>query len=267
MKTLGLLCTLAAVAIATPGNANPFLDNVSVRLLPGWEQSDGSHLAALEVVLSQGWKTYWRSPGDAGVPPVFSWAGSDNVARVDVIWPRPEVFHQNGMRSIGYSDRVVLPLRVEPQGEGAVRLEGEIQIGICEDICVPLNVALPPVALTEGGRPVPAIAAALAYRPYPGRDAGVGKVTCELRPEGRRTMVRAEIDIPPTGGQEVVVLETADPAIWVSEATVQRTGNRLVAEAELVPMRGASLVFDRSGVRLTVLGQGRAVDIRGCSGD
>ncbi|WP_375174463.1 protein-disulfide reductase DsbD domain-containing protein [Pseudooceanicola sp.] len=263
IRILALLSTLAA---ATPLAANPYADNVSVRLLPGWQQADGSHVAALELRLAEGWKTYWRAPGDAGVPPIFSWGGSDNVASVDVIWPRPEVFYQNGMRSIGYSDTVVLPLHVHPRADGAVALDGELQIGICSDICVPLSVDLNTVALPEGRRPVAAIAAALAERPFSERDAGVGRVTCDVTPAGKRTKVRAEIEMPAVGGKEVVVLETSDPAIWVSEARTQRVGNRLIAEAEMMSMRGGAMMFDRSGVRITVLGGGKAVDIQGCTG-
>lgn len=266
MTMLRSITLCAALAVAAPVQANPYADNVSVRLLPGWEQADGSHIAALELRLAHGWKTYWRTPGDAGVPPVFSWSGSDNVASVEVIWPRPEVFYQNGMRSIGYSDHVVLPLRVHPRGHGAVALDGALQFGICSDICVPLSVNLDSVPLPEARRPVPAIAAALADRPFSGRDAGVRKVTCQIRPEGKRTMVEAVIEMPATGGEEVVVLETADPTVWVSEARTHREGGRLIAVAEVVPMQGGALMFDRSGLRMTVLGDGRAVDIRGCTG-
>lgn len=262
MRSLALCATL----LATPLAANPYADHVSVRLVPGWQQPDGSYVAGLEVSLADGWKTYWRAPGDAGVPPVFSWSGSQNVTSVDVIWPRPEVFYQNGMRSIGYSDRVVLPLRVETSGQGPVQLDGALQMGICSDICVPLNVDLNDLTLPEARRPVPAIAAALADRPYSERDAKVGRVTCRIEPKGKRTMVRAEIDMPSLGGEEVVVVETADPAIWVSEAEVYRTGRRLVAEAEMVSMQGGAMMVDRSGLRFTVLGQSRAVDIRGCTG-
>lgn len=266
MKNIASLCLCAAL-MAGPAASNPFADHIAVRLLPGWEQADGSHIAGLEMRLAKGWKTYWRTPGDAGVPPVFNWSGSDNVASVDVIWPRPEVFYQNGMRSIGYSDRVVLPLRVQPSASGAVRLDGELQIGICSDICVPLSLTLDDVVLPGGGSRDPSIAAALADRPSSPEEAGVRRVTCSIRPEGGRMMVRAEIDMPSSGAEEVVVVETTDPSIWVSEAETRRSGGRLVSEAELVPVTGTSVMFDRSAVRLTVLGQGRAVDILGCTGN
>lgn len=266
MKTpfaIAVCCALSSAGVAV---ANPYADNVSVRLLPGWQQADGTHVAALELRLADGWKTYWRTPGDAGVPPIFSWGESQNVASVDVIWPQPEVFYQNGMRSIGYSHHVILPLRVQPKSGGAVHLDGELQFGICSDICVPMSVSFDQLALPDAGRPVPSIAAALANRPYSQRDAGVGRVTCDVTPKGKRTMVRAEIEMPTAGGEEIVVVETSDPSIWVSEAETRRENGRLVAEAELIAMQGGAVMFDRSAVRLTVLGQGRSVDIKGCTG-
>ena len=108
--------------------------------------------------------------------------------------------------------------------------------------------------------------AALADQPTSEREAGVGAVTCEVRVDGKRTMIRTEIEMPSTGDQEVVVLEASDPSIWVSEASTHREGGRLVAEAEMIPTQGGPLMLDRSGMRLTVLGNGAAVDIRGCTG-
>lgn len=266
MKSLRLLAVLGCLLVPAAGSANPYGDNVSIRLLPGWRQADGTYVAALEFELRAGWKTYWRAPGDAGVPPIFSWSGSQNVRDVEVIWPRPEVFWQNGMRSIGYKDRVVLPLRVAPGAAGPVRLEGAMQIGICSDICVPLDVQLPEMLLPDHGRPVPAIAAAMAERPFSGVEAGVGRVACSVEPAGRKVRLRAEIDLPSTGGEEVVVVETANPDIWVSEARSRREGNRLVAEVDLTDMSGGAMALDRSQVRLTVLGRDSAVDIEGCAG-
>jgi DsbC/DsbD-like thiol-disulfide interchange protein len=265
MKMIRRLTTLIAALAAVPALANPYDAHVSARLLPGWQQADGSHVAALEVTLSDGWKTYWRAPGDAGVPPVFSWSGSRNVHSVQVIWPRPEVFYQNGMRSIGYSKRMVLPLRIEPRGNGGqMRLDGDIQIGICSDVCVPMTLSLDAVQLPDQGRRDPAIAAALADRPYSGREVGLRDVSCAVEPGPKKMRLRAEIDMPAIGGTEHVVFETSNPAIWVAEAKTRREGNRLIAETELMQMNGQPFALDRSGLRLTVLGADRAVDIQGC---
>ena len=61
----------------------------AVRLIAG--SAAGSMLrAGVEIRLKSGWHTYWRYPGDAGVPPRFDFTGSQNVKAVDVLWPAPQ---------------------------------------------------------------------------------------------------------------------------------------------------------------------------------
>ena len=86
----------------------------------------------------RGWHTYWRYPGDSGVPPQFSFAGSRNVKHVEVLWPAPERMVDSGGTSIGYSTGVIFPLRVVPQEAGKpVALRLRLQYAICEKLCVP----------------------------------------------------------------------------------------------------------------------------------
>src|ERR1700734_1557664 len=72
--------------------------------------------AGVEIKLDPGWDTYWRDPGDTGVPPTFDFSGSGNVKSATVEWPAPEAFSDGPAgTSIGYVDHVILPLRVTPQ--------------------------------------------------------------------------------------------------------------------------------------------------------
>ena len=74
------LALLASLAALGPGHATTQDDVLQATLLPGWQTASGSHMAAVDLTLAPGWKTYWRSPGDAGIPPRFDWSGSKNVA-------------------------------------------------------------------------------------------------------------------------------------------------------------------------------------------
>jgi len=90
-----------------------------------------------------GWKTYWRAPGDGGIPPQFNFSGSETISSVTPHWPVPEVFDQNGLRSIGYNDGVVFPITVSSQDASApIQINGELNIGVCEEICVPVALDL-----------------------------------------------------------------------------------------------------------------------------
>jgi DsbC/DsbD-like thiol-disulfide interchange protein len=94
--------------------------------------------AGIEIRLGRGWHTYWRYPGDAGVPPRFNFEESQNVKAVEVLWPAPRRLPEAGLETIGYDHDVILPLRVTPQDPAKlVRLEIKLDYAVCEKLCVP----------------------------------------------------------------------------------------------------------------------------------
>ena len=255
---------LGLVPLPGPAYATTQDDILSARLLPGWQMKSGAHMAAVELVLAPGWKTYWRSPGDAGIPPVFNWSGSVNVASVRVHWPAPAVFHTNGLQTIGYHDRLLLPVEVTPKDPSRpVRLMLQLDLGVCDQICLPANVVLE-AELAPPGAPDPAITAALGRRAATADEAGVTRVTCTVEPIVDGLRLTARLHLPDPGMAEVVAFETPDPAVWVAEATSRREGADLVAVTDLVAPDGAPFALDRSGVTLTILSGGGAVEVRGC---
>src|SRR5262249_33830700 len=97
----------------------------------------------IEIRLAPGWKTYWRSPGEGGMPPRFDWAGSANLAPADVAWPAPTRFEIGGLESVGYTDHVILPVDVvlaRPGQALAARLH--VQYAVCREICMLVEARL-----------------------------------------------------------------------------------------------------------------------------
>lgn len=239
-------------------------DLVKAALLPGWQTGQGTRMAALRIDLAQGWKTYWRSPGEAGIPPEFDWTGSRNLAAVRFHWPRPEVFHTNGMQTIGYHRTLVLPIEVTPADPSKpVTLRATVDLGVCRDVCVPTSVTLA-ANLSGKGTADPAIQAALDARPATAAEAGAKGISCRIDPIRDGLRVTAHMTLPPQGPDEVVVVEPGNADIWAAPAEVTRQGNRLSAVTELVDATGAPFALNRSALRLTVLGKNRAVEIAGC---
>lgn len=260
-----LVALIAGGLMATPAVAEDYSSVVSARFLPGWESAHGTVMAGLEIRLEPGWKTYWRAPGDAGIPPQFDWSRSSNLSAVQVIWPTPKVTWQNGMRSIGYTEHVILPIELTPHTPGqAISLHTSLLIGVCQDICMPVTISVS--SPLTGQSESPAIRAALDNRAMPAGKAGVRNVQCRVEPIADGLRVTASMTAPKFGADEVVVIEAPDPSIWVSEAAVTRTGNTISATAEMVPNNAAPFSLDRSEVRITLLGDGTAIDIRGCKG-
>ena len=126
----------AAAADASPWDAGM---HSAVRLIAASMRRDDARLrAGVEVRLDRGWKTYWRYPGDSGVPPRFGFARSENVKNVTVKWPAPHRFSDPGGQSIGYSERVTFPLEIEPQDQSKpVLLRLDLDYAVCEKLCVP----------------------------------------------------------------------------------------------------------------------------------
>jgi DsbC/DsbD-like thiol-disulfide interchange protein len=259
-----LLLPAAASAQAAGGLSEP---PAELSVLPGWRTDHGTHMAALRIVLKPGWKTYWRSPGDAGIPPQFRWDGSENLASVRFHWPRPGVYEIGGMRSIGYYRELVLPIELTPRRPGEpIRVRADVEIGVCRDVCVPMfaEIAAELSATSEGSVRDPRIDAALANRPATAREAGVRDVDCDVEPTDDGLRLTARIDMPRLGPEEVAVFELPDPAIWISESSGGREGPSLLAASEMVPPSGRPFLLDRSAVRITVISPDRAVELQGC---
>ena len=257
---LSICAALAAPAVAG-GTAG---DVVRIEVLDGGMTSRGTYVTALRLTLADGWKTYWRAPGDAGIPPLFDWRASRNVGSVVISWPTPQVFDQNGMQSIGYKHELVLPVEITPANNGqAVRLTGQVDLGLCKDVCIPETLSFDHELDANAPRN-PAIVAALAQRPHTEAEAGVRNATCRLSPTAGGLRIEAQITMPSAGGPEVAVIEPGNPRVWASETVTTRDGNLLIAASELAHVDKGAYALDRSKVRITVLGQKHAVDIRGC---
>ena len=163
----------------------------AVRLLAG-SRSGSVLLGGIAFQLQPGWKTYWRTPGDSGVPPRFDFSKSDNVEAVTVLWPAPTKFDDGaGGHSLGYHDTIVLPLRIVAKNlDKPVTLRADVNYAVCEKICIPVQAAaeLPftSVASTEDS----ALFAALDTVPKPANVGDPNPLTIrDVKREGKSTVL------------------------------------------------------------------------------
>lgn len=262
---MSLAMSAALICAALPLRAETRIaDVVQADMIDGGLTRRGTYMTALRLNLAEGWHTYWRAPGDAGIPPQFDWSGSGNLGSMKITWPTPIVFDQSGMQSIGYEDQLVLPVEITPVDPARpVHLRGKVDIGICRDVCIPSSLSIDhPLDAKAGANP--AIAAAIAQRPFSEAEAGVTSASCRLSPIDGGMRVQARIAMPSAGGREVAIIEPGSPRIWASQTETRREGGTLFATSDLIPVDGGAFALDRSAVRITVLGKRHAVDIRGC---
>ncbi len=242
------------------------LDYGSVKLLKGWQMEDGSYQVALEFTLNEGWKTYWRTPGPAGLPPIFNWDGSDNIGDVRFDWPTPKIIDQSGMITLGYYDHFVLPIRITPESDGPVRLAMTFNFGVCSEICVPAQSAF--LARLDGsaGEGVALIEAALQKGPQTGETAGLESIGCTVVPSGSGYEITANLGFAEAIEAPMTVIEYGTSEIWIDFTESETDGAAITASAPMKYYGSGEMDMDMAALTVSVFGKDRAVEIQGCPG-
>ncbi|MFN3259231.1 MAG: protein-disulfide reductase DsbD domain-containing protein [Pikeienuella sp.] len=258
------LAALSLFAAASAGAQGLFDDaappKAEARLVAGWEEAEGLRLAGLVVDLAPGWKTYWRKPGEAGIPPSFDWSGSENLAGVEVIWPAPVAFHTFDMLTIGYKDRMTLPLRIAAEDPSRpVRLSLALFYGLCEDICIPARADLS-LEIAPGAAPAGAAALKAALEAAPAPASGAARCAFDQTAAVGRLETRIALDEAPASAP-IVVAEGQD-GLWFGPMEARIEGEEIVAAGSMEMEPG--LWIDRGAIRLTLIGDGGAAEILGC---
>src|SRR6201987_136761 len=199
---LGFAVTLVASSLAIEARAQDASPGQrdgpsAVRLLAG-SRSGAVLLGGIAFQLQPGWKTYWRTPGDSGVPPRFDFSKSENIEAVTVLWPAPLKFDDGaGGVSLGYHDQTVLPLRIVPKNaDKPVMLRAAINYAVCEKICIPVEasaeLAFNSVASTEDS----ALFAALDTVPKPANVGDPNPLTIRDAKRGGTDQVLVDVVTP-----------------------------------------------------------------------
>jgi DsbC/DsbD-like thiol-disulfide interchange protein len=215
---LGFAATLSVACAATgtrAEDASPWQrdSHSAVRLLAG-SRSGTVLLGGIAFQLQPGWKTYWRTPGDSGVPPRFDFSKSENVEAVTVMWPAPMKFDDGaGGTSLGYKQQVVLPLRiVAKSADKPVTLRAAISYAVCEKICIPVDasaeLAFASVASTEDG----ALSSALDAVPKPANIGDPNPITIrDVKRDGKANVI---VDVAAPEAKDVSLFVEGPTPDW-----------------------------------------------------
>jgi DsbC/DsbD-like thiol-disulfide interchange protein len=199
--TLGFAAILFASCLFAPSlaiearaqDASPWQRDLhsAVRLLAG-SRSGAVLLGGIGFQLQPGWKTYWRTPGDSGVPPRFDFSKSENIEAVTVLWPAPTKFDDGaGGHSLGYHDQIVLPLRIVAKAaDKPVTLRAEINYAVCEKLCIPVEASIELPFTSTASTEDSALLAALDTVPKPANVGDPNPLTIrDVEREGKSTVL------------------------------------------------------------------------------
>ncbi|MBN9059732.1 MAG: hypothetical protein J0H21_11165 [Rhizobiales bacterium] len=262
MRIRSLFLSLLPAVLSLPAFAaiGPWVsaDKVRARLVAATPAADGTLEGAIEIELAPGWKTYWRSPGDAGVPPRFDFSASTNAEAAAVEYPAPERYDDGYAASNIYRDRVVLPVRFTVADKAdPVTLDVKMDIGICEEICIPVHMTTSLDVGNAGhdGAASTLIAAARAALPGPGKPGALELLSLK-RSGGSDQKPEFEARYH-ASGKEALFVET--PGDWFADppkAAEGEGGARVFRFA--VDRRTAAGTIAGTEIRLTLTGEAGA---------
>jgi DsbC/DsbD-like thiol-disulfide interchange protein len=257
-----LVLLVAAPAHAADASAWDGTQRSAVRLIAGGRTDSGASLrAGIEMRLAPGWKTYWRYPGDSGIPPRFDFSKSRNVKFVVVRWPAPQRLTDEGGTSIGYKHDLIFPLDVAPADRSKpVTLSLAIDYGVCEKMCVPVDAT---AELTIDGQPTEqdqriATAEARVPKPVTVGQAGAPSIRAVKR-EGSRIMV----DVAYPAGESVDLFAEGPAADWALPVPSPAAGapdgaQRFTFELDGLPPKTKP---DGAALLLTAVAGDRAIEV------
>jgi DsbC/DsbD-like thiol-disulfide interchange protein len=264
---LPLALLVASPALAADASRWDGGSRSAVRLVAGTPTNEGGKKVlrgGIEIRLDPGWKTYWRYPGDSGVPPRFSFARSENLESVRVLWPAPKRFGEPGDTSIGYVGDVILPLRILPRDPSRpVLLRADVDYAICLNLCIPadgraeLLIGDEPSgledALREGERRVPRPAAL-------GQDESLA-VTAVKRESRERPRILVDVRAPDPAKLELFAEgPTAEWALPIPRPIpgAAEGSQRFAFELAGAPPGG---VEEAAVLRLTAVAEDQAIEV------
>ena len=258
--TLSVACTAIEVR-AEDSSAWQRDAHSAIRLLAG-SRSGAVLLGGIAIQLQPGWKTYWRTPGDSGVPPRFDFSKSDNVEAVTVLWPAPRKFDDGaGGTSLGYVKQIVLPLRiVAKNADKPVTLRASINYAVCEKICIPVDasaeLAFASVASTEDGT----LSDALNAVPKPANVGDPNPLTVlDVKRDGKANVL-VDVAAPDAGDLSLFVEgPTPDWALPVPKLVAHAPPGikRFTFELDGLP---PGVSADGAALKLTLVGGDRAYE-------
>lgn len=251
------LAILAAATVAPLAAQGVPRDPARLRLVAGHREAPGRHVAGLHITLMPGWKTYWRFPGDSGIPPRADFAGSENLRRADLLFPAPERSSDGSGEILGYRREVVLPIRVEARDPTQpVRLNLAFDYGVCERVCIPgsarLSAVIGQASPSQADRSLIERALARVPRVVP---PGTAVEDLSFEPESGRLALRARL---PSG---VTLVAVEGPERWgVGMTTLTAAASDGSVAASMRFRRFVPGQERSETVRVTVVGLGDAVE-------
>ena len=263
-----LIITLSLFSSNSFGNqkTNFYKDeNIEISFLKAWDSKEAT-LYALFIKMKKNWKTYWKYPGDSGFSPEFKIIESNNLKKIEISWPTPKVFFENGSVINGYKKELILPIFFyKEKSSKKIDFKLNFLMGFCDDICIPIKFIINSKnALKTNELKNKLVSNSLEKMP---QDLSNSKnlIECEVKKINKKMKLLSKFDSNFFSNNlsiDQLILEYLDGQIWFSE--ISKTNERFEFLSIINSLDDNNFFLDKSKIKYTIITRSGGFQQKGC---
>ena len=268
IKYLILIMTLIHFSTSSFGNQKTNLykdENIDISFLKAWDSKEAT-LYALFIKMKKNWKTYWKYPGDSGFSPEFKIIESNNLKKIEISWPTPKVFFENGSVINGYKKELILPIFFyKEKSSKKIDFKLNFLMGFCDDICIPIKFIInSKTALKTNELKNKLISNSLEKMPQDLSNSE-NLIECEVKKINKKMKLISKFDnnfFSNNNSIEQLILEYLDGQIWFSE--ISKTNKRFEFLSIINSLDDNNFFLDKSKIKYTIITRSGGFQHKGC---
>ena len=240
-------------------------ENIDISFLKAWDSKEAT-LYALFIKMKKNWKTYWKYPGDSGFSPEFKIIESNNLKKIEISWPTPKVFFENGSVINGYKKELILPLFFyKEKSSKKIDFKLNFLMGFCDDICIPIKFIINSKnALKTNELKNKLVSNSLEKMPQDLSNSE-NLIECEVKKINKKMKLISKFDnkfFSNNNSIDQLILEYLDGQIWFSE--ISKTNERFEFLSIINTLDDNNFFLDKSKIEYTIITRSGGFQQKGC---
>ena len=240
-------------------------ENIDISFLKAWDSKEAT-LYALFIKMKKNWKTYWKYPGDSGFSPEFKIIESNNLKKIEISWPTPKVFFENGSVINGYKKELILPIFFyKEKSSKKIDFKLNFLMGFCDDICIPIKFIINSKnALKTNELKNKLVSNSLEKMPQDLSNSE-NLIECEVKKINKKMKLISKFDnnfFSNNHSIDQIILEYLDGQIWFSE--ISKTNERFEFLSTINSFEDNNFFLDKSKIEYTIITRSGGFQQKGC---
>ena len=240
-------------------------ENVDISFLKAWDSKDAT-LYALFIRMQKNWKTYWKYPGDSGFSPEYKIIESKNLKKIEISWPTPQVFYENGSVINGYKKELILPIFFyKEKNNKKIDFKLDFIMGFCDEICIPIKFIINSKdALKTNELKNKLVSNSLEKVPLDLSNTE-NLIECEVKKNNNKMKLISKFDGNFFSNNDTIdqlILEYLDSQIWFSE--IKKNNESFEFISIINSLEDNNFFLDKSKIKYTIITRSGGFQQIGC---